>query len=300
MITGGITAAAQMLHITQPAVSRLIADLEAEVGVPLFLRKRGGALRPTADAAALFRDVERYFYGLDQIARSVEALRQRRGGRLRVASMPALYLSVLPGFIGAFTAARPGIDVSLVGSASQEIVEWVRSGQADLGLIDWPYDHGDLRRVPLTAVEALAVLPEGHPLTQKEVLQPADFGDEPFISLLQGTQLRREVDHFFQQSRIERRFAQSAHLSLAACSMVGSGYGVSIVDPISAALYAHDGVCFRPTTPAIQITFAAVYLRSSASSGLLQEFLSEFRDGYDQYVSALPGVMARRMQRLQF
>ena len=65
--TGGMTSAGQMMNITQPAVSRLIRDLEAEIGLALFVRE-GTTIAPTPDAASLYEEVERSFHGLDQVA----------------------------------------------------------------------------------------------------------------------------------------------------------------------------------------------------------------------------------------
>ncbi|HEY0122026.1 MAG TPA: LysR family transcriptional regulator [Rhizobium sp.] len=298
MITGGVGTGAEMLNVTQPAISRLIRDLEYQVGVPLFVRKRGDVLRPTSDAATLFRDVERYFIGLEQVGHSVNALRKRRGGRLRVAALPALYMSLLPRFIGEFTAARPEIEVPLMATSSETIVDWVATGRADLGLVDWPLDHPRIKRSPLPPLEPLAVIPENHPLTKKDVLSPTDFANDPFVSVLRGTQLRVNIDRFFLDAGVERVFGNEADLSMAACSTVAAGGGLSIIDPITAVHYFEDGLCFRPMYPAIELSFSAIHL-SSSSDGLLEVFLREFRDAFAIYIERLPRLFMRRSQLMR-
>ncbi len=89
--TGSMTAAGDLMGITQPAISRLIRDLEAEIAIRLFDRT-GGRITPTPDAVALFREVERSFHGLDRISRAAAELRGRREGALRIAA------SVAPSF----------------------------------------------------------------------------------------------------------------------------------------------------------------------------------------------------------
>ncbi|OXH86866.1 LysR family transcriptional regulator, partial [Burkholderia multivorans] len=78
-----VTRAARDLHISQPAVSRLIADLEARVGFVLFERQQG-RFTPTAQARVLYEEVERAFIGLDRVAQAAEQIRAMRRGTLRV------------------------------------------------------------------------------------------------------------------------------------------------------------------------------------------------------------------------
>lgn len=298
MTTGGVGAGADMLNVTQPAVSRLIRDLEDQIGIPLFVRKRGDVLRPTADAETLFRDVERYFVGLEQVEHSVDALRKRRGGRLRVAALPALYLSILPRFIGEFTAARAGIDVPLMATSSEEIVDWVATGRADLGLVDWPRDHPGLTRTRLPMLKPLAVLPANHLLAKKSVLTPADFANDTFISLAGGTQLRVNIDRFFLEAGVVRTFGNEANLSMAACSIVATKGGISIIDPITAVHYWEEGVCFRPMAPDIELSFSAIH-RTASNDRLLDVFLEEFRTAFSLYIERLPGLFLRRAQLMR-
>ena len=91
--TGSMTAAGALIGVTQPAISRLIRDLEGEIGWSLFDRS-AGKLIPTPDAVALFREVQRSYHGLDRVADAAAQLGRRREGELRIAA------SVAPSFHG--------------------------------------------------------------------------------------------------------------------------------------------------------------------------------------------------------
>jgi len=93
--SGSVTAAADLLFLTQPSVSRLLADLEAELGFALFARI-GRSLTPTPEADALYEEVRRSFVGLQEISRVADDIRQYRSGSLKIAAMPALGLQFLP------------------------------------------------------------------------------------------------------------------------------------------------------------------------------------------------------------
>src|SRR3954471_23294306 len=105
MLTTSTVRAAETLHISQPAVSRLVRDLQEALGLALFER-RGNRLLPTSEAVALYAEVERSFVGLERIAQAARDLRERRAGVLRIAAMPALCNGVLPRYAGEFLAAH--------------------------------------------------------------------------------------------------------------------------------------------------------------------------------------------------
>jgi DNA-binding transcriptional LysR family regulator len=87
IVMGGVTAAAKALNVTQPAVTRLIQDLQYALGLALFVRK-GTRLVPTSEALSLYREVERQFVGLERIEGAARTLREGRSGQLRIAALP--------------------------------------------------------------------------------------------------------------------------------------------------------------------------------------------------------------------
>src|SRR5690348_6414912 len=92
MLCQTVTKASEMLHISQPAATRLIADLEDSIGFDLFDRKRG-RLIPTAEAQTLFEEVQQSLLGVERIARTAQEIRHQQRGVLQVAAAPALSLS---------------------------------------------------------------------------------------------------------------------------------------------------------------------------------------------------------------
>ena len=103
--TGGMTAAGMLMNITQPAVSRLIRDLEAEIGLPLFVRK-GTTIAPTPDAVALYQEVARSFHGLDQVALFASDLKRHRSGKISIAASLGPSFFALPAAIAACASSK--------------------------------------------------------------------------------------------------------------------------------------------------------------------------------------------------
>ena len=101
MKSGSVTHAAQSMHLSQPAVSKLIADLEHAIGFKLFVRTRGSALTVTPEAEFFFHEVERSFMGIDALKRIASDIRNLSAGNLHIVSLPALAYSFMPRVIRA-------------------------------------------------------------------------------------------------------------------------------------------------------------------------------------------------------
>ena len=193
MLTGSVTEAARLMAVTQPAASRLLRDLQSLLKMELFER-RGTGLVPTAAATALYTEVARSFVGLERIAAAAEEIRGRRTGTLRVAAMPALANGYLPRLAGHFLKERPNLNLAFFGVISPIVVDWVMNNQCDVGFAEVPIAHSGLPNQRLPALPRVAILPAGHHLEAKEVIEPRDFEGETFVSLSAGSTSRHLID----------------------------------------------------------------------------------------------------------
>ena len=276
MLTGGVTTAAELLNISQPAVSRLIADLQYTLKLTLFER-RGSRIAPTSEALSLYQEVERSFVGLERIEQAARDLQERRAGTLRVAAMPALAIGFLPRFVARFLNERPRVDMSLWGSSSTVVLDWVAAGQCELGFVQTPVEHTTVLSEKMPPVSVVAIVPSHHPLAERSHLTPKDFAGEAFISLGPSTLLRYRIDAVFADHDVARTMHVETQLTMVACAMVASGVGVSIVDPFTAEEYAGRGITIRPFEPTINFEMAVLYSAQRSLSTLAQDFLRGFR-----------------------
>ncbi|WP_236183070.1 LysR substrate-binding domain-containing protein [Pseudomonas ceruminis] len=276
MRTGSMTGAANLMSVTQPAVTRLVRDFEEAIGLPLFERK-GSQLIPTPQAVALIPEVERSFIGLDRIGRLAAGIREHTAGSLRIAAMPAVANTLLPRFLSQFLPDRPNLQISILGVPSHQVVEMVSAGQVDIGYAEGPLNpHG----VEMEAVEmdAVAVMPTGHPMTKLEVVSPSDFAGERFISMRPGSLFSSGVQLALAQ--VPRVARLEASLTHTACALVSQGLGVSIVDPPTAIDFAGKGLEARPLSVKIDTGFLVIRSSNSAQQSLTQEFSDQFLKFY--------------------
>jgi DNA-binding transcriptional LysR family regulator len=278
--TGSMTTAGGLMGITQPAVSRLIKDLEAEIGLPLFERA-GGRVIATPDAVALFREVERSFHGLDRVARAAAELRQRRQGELRIAASLAPSFFCLPTVIRAFHEAWPGVALSLKTGSSPEVLDLVAMQQCDMGVAVVPSDAPGVVTRALPVHEGVCVLPQGHPLAAKPVIGPEDLDGVPLLVISDYSRLQQQFMACLDAAGISVNVVFESTFSASICPLVADGVGVSVLDPLTARAYDGRGVVLRPFRPAVTYELKAIFPaarplgeREAAFTDLLDRFLA--------------------------
>lgn len=249
METGSFTRAAEMLRISQPAVSKLLNLLARDCGFNLFHR-HGNQLIPSPEAEMLHAEVERMLIGTEAIARRAADIREMRFGQLTLAAFPAFATRSLPRIITKFRDSYPGARILLTSRSSRPLVEWVASQHVEIGIGLLAMDHPGVRFEHFLRVEGVCALPPGHRLTARKVINARDLQGEPFISLGTEDRSRFLVDQAFENRGVHRNIIIEAQQSEAACSFVASGAGVSIVEPFSASEFDRSALVlrrFRPT-----------------------------------------------------
>ena len=178
MIAGSVTRAAELLHTSQPTVSRELARMEHSIGFPLFERIRG-RLRPTMQALALYDEVRQSYAGLERVASAAARLRAYSDGQLAMIALPAFSHSVLPGAFRRFHAGHPGVSLSVETQESPFLEEWLSAQRYDLGLTESDAQPAGTRLELLVEVDEVCALPDGHPLLAREAIELRDFEDRP-------------------------------------------------------------------------------------------------------------------------
>ncbi|MGV1964144.1 LysR substrate-binding domain-containing protein [Agrobacterium sp. 22-222-1] len=257
MITGSMTAAAEKLGITQPAVSRLIKDLESDLSFRLF-RRDGNRLIPTQEGTILFAEVDRFYIGMDRVAKIAKELRYSRTGSLRVAAISSLCLSCMTDAIKEFNAERPAVRVTLESLNSLSILDLVAGRHFDIGFAQVGSEFPGVNVTSLPAIDAVCVLPLNLPISSNEIIVMEDLGSVPFISLGRNQPFRHKIDQMFSVAGISRQEIIETSLAASAVAMVASGMGVSIVDPFSAAKFENGRYITRPFVPRLTFDVQAV------------------------------------------
>lgn len=258
LITGSVTKAAEIMHVTQPAVSRLIADFERAVGIKLFDRDRR-KLAPTKECMALFQEVQRTYAGLEHISRAANAIRTMQTGYLSIVAMPILSAGFMPDVIAAFNAERSSVAISLWTWPREQALDWISSRQYDLGFVTMPVADSALTVEPFPELESVCILPLGHRLAAQEYVAPEDLRDESLVSLTAGSPHRHAVDTVLREHTISPRSLIEARSAAVILELVARSVGVAILGPLAVHAGVASRVVARPFRPAIPFQAALVY-----------------------------------------
>jgi DNA-binding transcriptional LysR family regulator len=246
--------AAQLLNMSQPAVSRLLSQLEHSLKLALFDRS-SGRLVPTPEAVLLFGEVERTFISVDKIREMARDIRAADAGSLVIASLPLLALGFLPGVIRQFNEIHPRTRISLHVQMSPKVEEWAAAQQIDIGFAEFPYqaktfDRPGIETEEFCRVPYLLAVPRGHRLARHKIVRPADLAGERFISLTSNTVGRLLIDQLFEREGVGRELVLDSQIMAVVATFISQGLGVGFIDPFTAADFSERGIVplrFEPT-----------------------------------------------------
>lgn len=270
---GGFTAAGERLGMAQPAVSRSIASLEAELGAPLLTRQRTGVTLTEAGERAVRRAREAVRQ-VDLLRAEVAEVAGQITGTLRIASLPTATGTRLPAELRAFTERHPLVAVRLIEGSDQEVRDWLDLGVADAAVVTLPAPG--LRTVLLDSHEMCAVLPAGHRLAEREAVSYADLAEEPFVRPTGGC--AQVFSAAAEKAGVHLKATFEAREMSAVLEMVRARLGVSILPSVGVPRL--DGTVLRPLVPRTPRTVAVAV--SASASPAARAFLDQLRGGADQ------------------
>lgn len=266
MQAGTISGAAQLLHISQPAVTKVLQHCELQLGMPLFDRVRG-KLYPTPEAQRLFVEIDKLNRDLVAIRRLAANLRNGESELLRLMSTPTLAAAVIPAAMQRWAQTFPRSRCQLSTNHTREIVSALLLGEADLALSLQDPRHPGIKAEVLASGSLMALCPLGSPEASGEGPLPLDAIRTEMIAMAEDDPLGHMVHNACEAQGLEPASRITVQTYQLARSLVEAGLGLSVVDPFTAASADRGRVRVRALAPAMGVQ---LYLLSSASAPLAQ------------------------------
>lgn len=237
------TRAAALSHLSQPAFSTMIRSLEDELGARLFDRTTR-SVELTAEGRAFEAAARRVLREAEEALADVRELAARQRGRVSLAVLPALAAGWLPEVLARFHAQWPGIQIDVADVLSEDCIERVRSGQADLALAATRADTPELRTELFCSDDFHLVCRRNHPLAKQAAVKLADLAAHPMIQLARSSSVRQYVEAAVHPLQLHTMM-ELDQLSTVA-GMVRAGLGLSVVPALTLFHFQHPDLVTRP------------------------------------------------------
>lgn len=224
--SGGVARASTRLRLTQSAVSRQVASLEAELGLPLFDRV-GRRVQLTSDGDDLLKHARKLLADADAIGERARVLKGGQSGTLRVSATPQVIENLLAPFLPRYLRNSPGVEVQLVESGGPQQIKALERGEVQLALMAFGIEG--FRNRPLYPIHLLAVVSGRHRLRKSATLDISKIAGEPLLILGRGFGARSWFDAACDSARINPRVLLESNSPHTLLALARINYGVAIV-----------------------------------------------------------------------
>jgi DNA-binding transcriptional LysR family regulator len=269
---GSITAAADKLNLSPPAVSRLIAQLEFEIQLKLFDRTHRGLL-PTEAAHLFVREAQRLLADLEELPEMARRIKRRTVRRLRILTTPRL----LPGLIipslakmnERFTEVNCALDVQ----PKWELERSLAHQRYDICTAILPVPNHSLTVEPLFRIAAEALLQKSHFLAKRKTLTARDLEGERMIGFLPGQFLRRQMSDFFRDAGVDMEFSMEISTSTVAADLTRKGCGITVADRLACTGLNMQGLVSVPLEPRLWTTAGVFFSKDNEIAPFARSFV---------------------------
>ena len=266
---GGFSAAAKRLHLSQPAVSLQIRELEGRLGIQL-VERLGKRAYATPAGDELLEHARRIAAETERALAAMRRHKDGRLGRVRIGTGDVMLTYLLPPVLHVLRTTHPRIELVISTGTTTEMMQGMSSNDIDLGVVTLPANEQVFRTTPLRTEPMAAILPPDE-TDAPESLTPACL-DRPDLILLQpSAALRRQVDEWLAAGGVRARPAMAIGDTEAIKQTVAAGLGVSVV-PLCALTggYAMPGLVVRPLRPALSWALGLVQRRDKPDEPALR------------------------------
>ncbi|ASS91842.1 MAG: LysR family transcriptional regulator [Bacillaceae bacterium] len=224
-----VSEAAEALHVAQSAISRQIANLEAELGVELFERE-GRNVKLTPIGRHFLPHVETALKAIEHAKQQIEEFLDPERGTVKIGFPTSLASHTMPTVISAFKAKHPNVSFHLRQGSYKYLIEAVKKREIDLAFLGpIPTDDNDVKGDILFTESFAALLPHNHPLAHKKSLVLTELRNEPFVTFPEGYILHKIVHEACQQAGFSPIISSEGEDLDAIKGLVSAEIGVTLL-----------------------------------------------------------------------
>jgi DNA-binding transcriptional LysR family regulator len=280
---GSVTRAAEVLNVSQPSVSKVLAHAEQQLGYPLFDRIRG-KLVPTPEANHLFSHVTVVYDSVDRLRQVAQNLRAAESGKIRIAATPAFGVDLLPKAMASFREIHKDVVFVIETLHHDEICSALLESRLDLGLAFDPVAAPGVIENTLTRGRFVVLTPADVEFGGKESVSVEDLAGLPFIRLDSKGPLGRLLSTHIESSGVKLDTVAYSETYHVAKALVAYGTGVTITDEITANALGDSNVKVWPLEPTLDFRISTLSFDNMPLSRVSQKFVEHLKICVVDYV----------------
>lgn len=271
-VNGSVSAAARMLNVSQPSVSKVLRHAESLLGFPLFHRT-GGRLVPTEDAHALFGEVAEIQDRVHALREASRNLKRGAGGLLKLSALPAITLDALPAAVGQFLRTHRDVKFDLQTIHHEDLLRKLYERETDLAIAYAVPPGAALGHQCIGSGELAVLYREVDLPAMPDRLELSVLAGRPLISLAASGPIGQLFTTEVQNQGIALDEVVSARTFHIATALVRQGVGLTVVDNFTATASLAPGLAMRPLANPIRFDVNAMYLQDRPPTALATAFL---------------------------
>lgn len=290
---GSITAAARLLDRSQPAVSRLIQELENDIGFEL-LHRNGPRITPTERGIRFHAEAERLVTGIGRLHERARAIAAEEAVPIEIVAIPAFAAGFVPKALAGIPQHALPSRLHLRSAPAESGIQSVLARTADICVASLPADQPGLEIHALAQAPCVAAIATSDPLAGKKVVAITDLDGRNLITMANPFRLRRRVDQAIEAHGVKASKVIDTNAAMVALQLTACGAGVAIIEPATAYGMSLNGVEIRPLDVDIPFLWGVF----SAISRPLPETALAFIDRFIEVTaSAIPGLIQHDPRR---
>lgn len=245
MIAKTVSGAAELLHVSQPGISRLLKYMEYKLGIALFERHKG-RLIPTPEGEELFQELEPIYQRIEELDVTIERITRPDNHQYQIACTPSLASYVLPRLLARVKTHLPNMQVKIEALSNEEITDYIIQRRGDFALAFYDTEHPLVMAEPSVNVSMMAVLPKSHALATRKSLTFADLVDEEMIMYYPETLLGSLLNKALEAQDCTPRMSAMVRYGDDACAMAEQGLGITVAFQYTAMNHRYPNLCTVP------------------------------------------------------
>ena len=271
MVTGSIAGAAKLLNVSAPGLSRLMKYTESSLGLRLFDRQNGRFV-PTTQAKSIFEQVNAVFRKVEDLRYVIKRLETGASQELRIASVPSIGNVMVPRAIERVRHRHPDLIIDINTLKIEEAIDYLLLGKGEVVAISSRFDHPSLIFEMLASGELFCIVPEAHPLAERETISAREIVRYPLIGIDPNDPYGRIMANIFRERDLGYEITIRARFGTTVCALVKAGLGIAVIDQFTVAYGAVPGIkLIRIEEPTRFDTFVA-----SKAGTMLSSFAETF------------------------